>query len=106
MQLSLQERAVLQFLLPSQGSFTDLLCREDLIAKVKLTQEDIEEFDIKSLPSGGIAWSEEKAEGKTWEVEISELEKNAIKAQLKKLSEDKKLGAEHLTLAKEFKIEE
>lgn len=106
MQLSLQERALLQFLLPTQGSFTELLCREDLVSKVKLTQEDVEEFEIKSLPSGGIAWSEEKAKDRIWDIEFTELEKSAVKKQLKKLSEEGKLSADHMTLAKAFKIEE
>lgn len=101
-QLTLKDRLVLSNTLPMQGNFIDLICREDILKKVSIKQEEIAQFEIKVLDTGGLGWSEDKVKDTTWDVEFSEAEKTYIKSTLTKLSDENKLTVDHVAIYKLF----
>ena len=62
LQLSLNERIDLQSVLPVKEGITTLIIIEDIKSKLKITQDEIVEFNIQDVqfPNGntGIKWNE------------------------------------------------
>ncbi len=95
-----KDRLLLVNILPSQGSFEDLIISKDIKSKIDFKQEDLELYEIKTIENNNVTWSAEKD---TWiEIEFTEAEKNFISTTLKKLSEDKKLNVDLIDLYKFF----
>jgi hypothetical protein len=104
-ELSLMERFSLIQILPTEGKFEDLIVSEDIKSKIKITQDEIKEFEIRTEVVGdyiSTKWNEEKINGKVWSYEFSSLESSLIKTLLKKISDSEKLNLSQLKLYKEF----
>ena len=99
MLFSVLHRIQLGQVLPSKGTFEDLIIREDILDKVKITQEEITEFEIKTIENR-LQWNGEKA--KDIEIELTNAETEHVKKALKDLSEKKELDASYLSLYKLF----
>lgn len=99
MKFSVKDRIVLPPILPSEGSYTDMVIRRDLIEKLTLSQKEIEEFEVK-VDGGQITWDEKKAKEK--DVELTELELGLLRKSLKKLDDDKKLTDDFIDLYKKI----
>jgi hypothetical protein len=101
MKLKLLDRIVLGSLLPKEGKYEDLIVTEDIKKKVGLKQEEIEEYEVKTLDGGGIGWNPIGAQSE-FEIEFAELETGVIKKTLEKLNTDEKLTAETIGIYKLF----
>jgi len=101
--ISLLEKIMLTTIFPKQGSRKELLVREDIINKVKLTQKDFSDFNIQETEKGGLTWDEKGVVSK-FDIEFTDLEIDEIKASLKVLDEEKKLTREHNSLWEMFDV--
>ncbi len=99
MKLGIKDRIILPTILPKEGNFTTLVVKADLLDKIKITQEEIKEFEIESQ-ADSIKWNPEKDKKK--EFELTELEINLVKDCLKKLDETGKLNDDTFNLFKLF----
>jgi hypothetical protein len=106
MKLTIQERFVLTNILPKEGSYTELVITSDLRKKVDPTQKELKEIQYTPINDGTGRghYNVEKANTIETEIKIEELEENQVKEALKKLDEEKKLTADHITLYKKFII--
>lgn len=101
MTLSLRDRLILPSILPTEGSFTKIVIKNDILDKVKITQEEITEFEIKSNEeNNSVNWNQTKE--KPLDVSFSGLESNLIKECLENLSNEEKLNDETFSLYKLF----
>ena len=91
---------LIAWLLPTEWSFEDLLVIWDIKKKVWITQEEIIDCWIKTTESGATTRDSKKDKDK--KITFSDMEKEFIKKELKKLSDNKKLTENHLELYKEF----
>lgn len=96
MKLKLLDRIILKGLLRTEGSFIDLTIRKDLVEKIDISQEEIKEFEIKTV-GNSLEWSTEASE-KEFEYDLTDLETNAVVEQLKKLDKEEKLSSDHMNL--------
>ena len=99
MLLTLKERFSLPSILPTQGGFTKLVIKNDIIDKIKITQEEIKEFEIESNGQE-VKWNTTKE--KDLEVDFTELESNLIKECLSTLDKEEKLNDETFGLYNKF----
>ena len=99
MQVTVLERIALLNLLPREGNILTVRTIRDLKKKLEFTESDIKTLDLK--PEGQmIRWSHEKEFELT--VEFTDGESGIIKAELKRLDEEKKLTADHISLYEKF----
>ena len=98
MKLTLLERIVLPSILPAKGTFENMIVRRDIMERVKINQEELEKYQIKSL-DGGLKWEPTADE---FDYEFSEIEKILIVQSLKSLSEKGEISPDHLSLYKKF----
>lgn len=87
-------------MLPKENDFAGLVIKSDLVNKIKITQDEIKEFEIKNLRDGVISWNEKKE--KDLEVELTDLETQMVKDILTEMDKEKKLTDEHVELYKKF----
>lgn len=100
-ELSLLDKLIFPSILKKEGSFEDMIIVKDIKKKINITQDEVKEYNLQSLNTGGIIFNEKGSEAK-FEIEFTELETKMIKEGLKKLEEDKKLTEDHLDLYKKF----
>lgn len=90
MELNIINRLQLVGVLPSEGDFLTLTVKKDILQKINLTQEEIEEWEVKPKENGRIEWNTKKA--KEIDVVFSAPEGELIKSALVKLNNEKKLN--------------
>src|ERR1035437_5068235 len=100
MTLSLKERLVIPNILPTEGNFTTLVIKNDLLDKLKVTQEEIKDLEIKS-EGNNIYWDSSKETEKDFD--ITDLELGLIKDSLNKLDETGKLNDDTFLIFKKLK---
>jgi len=76
-----------------------LFCIADIKEKIKIKQEEITEFDLRTLDNGQPIW---KKSDKIFEYKFTELEKEQVLITLKKLHDEEKLLDSLLPLCKLF----
>lgn len=96
---TIKDRIVLPPILPSQGSYSDMIVRRDLIEKITLTQEELTEFEIKT-EDNRITWNEEKQ--RDFEIDLTELEYTLTKEALEKLDTNKEITDDFVELYGKF----
>lgn len=98
---TLADRLILRSSLPVRGGAVSFLIKADIIEKIKLTTEEIEEFEIKDLEGGGIKFN--KLGGAAiFEIGFSETEFQFIKTHFKDLDDKKQLTDQTYKLFKMF----
>lgn len=100
--LSLLERLVLTSSLPKTGGAVEFSLKADILEKIKLTQEDIEKYEIKDLPNGGGVRFNSEGKTATFEINFTETEFGFIKNHLKNLDAKKTLTDNTYRLFKIF----
>ena len=104
MKLGITDRIHLPELLPSKGSYIEMLLREDILKKVLLTQVEMEKWEVKiqTNESGqtSFGWNKEKVEDV--DIEFSDAENELIKKQLKEMDDKKELTPVFVILYKKF----
>lgn len=100
MKLTLKERLGILNILPKQGDFVTMTAKADLVDKIKVTQEEIKELHIETIPEGGLKWDGKKDLAK--EFEITDLETKIVKDELKRLDDAKQISDEILLIYKKF----
>lgn len=93
--ITLLDRIMLSNSLPEKGAFTDLIVRKDIIAKLRITQEEIEKFQIVTKPGGGVEW-EGKLTPDHFDFEFTNREVRLIHDTLKDLDRSKQLSSNHV----------
>ena len=88
--LNTWERVRIKEFLPKRSTFEKSIMANDIKKKVKFSQEEFEEFEIKTT-SAGTTWNEKGLVGK--EYKFSYLELEMFKAGLEKKSNDKQIEA-------------
>lgn len=97
--LTFTERILINSILPTEDSYLNLLARKDLLKKIVITNEEVEECDLKNNGSN-LVWDEKKA--KDISVNISEMEREYISNKLKSLDKEKKLNFNLVSFYKEI----
>ena len=100
MQFSIAERLNFGSLLPSEGDFITLTLKHDIIAKVRITQDEIAEWEIRSDDGSSFKWNAEKAKEK--EISFTDAETALIVRTLKELDSSKKLNDMTFGLYRKF----
>jgi predicted RNA-binding protein with PUA domain len=99
MQFHLKDRVILLNILPTKGSFEDLVVREDILKKIAISQEEIATYDIKTDSKGFLTWRQQED---TFSFDFTELEKEYVKRVLKEQSEKKELSVDAINLFRLF----
>jgi len=101
--LNISDRIVLSSLLPTEGGFEFLTCREEIINKIKISSDEIEKHKINIIPNerGEPITSWEKGDI-IYEYSFNKLQSRHIKNQLLILDKAEKLTPHHLNLYKQF----
>lgn len=88
LKLNVLERLALPSIMPDEGAFEDLIIRKELLVKLGFTQTDLEKYEIKQN-GNNISWNEKGNEFMGFE--LTTLEGEYIKKELKRVNEQKKL---------------
>ena len=106
LQLSLNERIDLQSVLPVKEGITTLIIIEDIKSKLKITQDEIVEFNIQDVqfPNGntGIKWNEKGALSLK-DVEFTKKEIDTIMNVFNKLDDSKEFPNSLINIYKKIK---
>lgn len=102
MKVTIGERISLLGVLPRQANIIIIRRVEELAKKLQPTNNEVKKFEIKPLGEQ-ITWNDPKYE---IEVEIGEIMVEEIKKILKQMSDENKLGREHISLFDKFIEEE
>lgn len=84
--LSLAERITLPGTLPQQGSYIDLLVCKDLQRKIELKQQELDDYEVRSLPNGMLGWNAKGVEAQL-NVALTEREHELLTRSLRKADE-------------------
>lgn len=92
--LTLSDRIHLPSILKTEGNYSYLIIRKDIIKKLAISQEEVKKYEIKEIEEGfqkgWLSWNEKGASSK-FSYDFTELEKNEIKLALQKLDKEEKL---------------
>lgn len=97
--LNLKERIVISNILPTKGNFTMMIIKSDISNKLKVTQDEISEFDIVS-EGNQIRFNIEKDSNKDFI--LTDAETNMIKESLSNLDKSGELDDSTFELFKKF----
>jgi hypothetical protein len=100
MKLNLKDRLVISGIMPSEGNFTTMVIKSDLLKKLQPTQDEIKELEIEQHDDM-MKWNISKDLEKDFD--LTELESNLINDTLKKLDDNGKLNDDTFTLYKKIK---
>lgn len=99
MKLNTLERLIAMGLLPETGDFSTLNTIDAARKSIGLKPEEVEEFDFKiSEDKKSWLWNAKGSEEK--EIELNKAAVRMLEEELKKLNDDKKLTANHMSLYK------
>lgn len=100
LKLNLADRVLLGSFLPEKTGLKDLIIKNDILDKTKITQEDILKYQIAENENA-TTWNKDGASA-VFEIEFTELEIVLLKSSIKDLAEKKELTMHHLSLAKQL----
>lgn len=100
MKLTLLEKITIPSLLKKEGDFKTIILNKDILEKVKISQDELKEFDIKASEKS-LTWNE-KGVNAEFEIEFTDFEKLEIKLALQKLDEEKKITIDYTSLYEKF----
>lgn len=99
-ELNLLDRLIVPNLLKTKTSFDIILINDDILEKIKLTQKELLDYQIKVTESG-VNWNDKG--GKAMKsIEFTELEINEIKEGLTILHTEKAMTREYKGLYQKF----
>lgn len=102
MELTTIERIILPSILKKEGNFKVLIINEDIEKKVKLTQEELIDFDIV-INDKGLTMNNKGSES-VKVIDFSDLELDEIKSIFKSLDNSNKLNKTFISLYKKVMI--
>jgi len=128
MQLTVFERLLLQSILPQEGDFITLKLVRKLRESLAFSEKEIADIDFKNhwkcpkcgkvelsaqvikcqdcgiymRPAGQVTWDEEKAISVIKDVHMGKSMENLCETTLQKLSDEKKLTEQHMSLFEKF----
>ena len=128
MQLTVFERLMLQSMLPQEGDFITLKLVRKLKESLAFSEKEISEINFKNhwkcpkcnkvelsaniikcqdcgiymIPAGQVTWDEEKAINVIKDVHMGKAMLNLCETALQKLSDEKKLTEQHISLFEKF----
>jgi hypothetical protein len=97
--LNVGERLIILQILPKEGNFATLRLLRDLSAKIGLSAEELEEFEVKQEETK-ILWNTKGIEERPIELKTKEIE--LISKELKKMDKDRKLDFQHFSIFEKF----
>jgi hypothetical protein len=100
LKLNLSDRLLLGNFLPEKTGLKDLIIKNDILDKTKITQEDILKYQINETEKA-TTWNKDGVLA-VFEIEFTELEILLLKSSIKDLAEKKELMMHHLNLAKQL----
>ena len=98
MKLTILERLMILNVMPDVGNVATMRMRQHLIEKAGLTAEEMEEAKVATGEDGTLRWEKEFDK----DIEFKPAEHALISEALERLSNDKKLQPEQLTLYDKF----
>ena len=103
MKLNVQDRLILSRIVPEKGNFETMSTVEKLKEALFLTEEEVEEFELKQSDTS-ITWNEKGSEEK--EIDLSIKGKALLVKMLEELDETEELNAHQFLVFKKFKEED
>ena len=98
MKLGVSKRLSIESLLPKEGNYVELVLIKDIITKVKMSQKEIADVEMKYVGER-IMWNPEK--DKEVEIKFTDKELEIIKKALENLDKENKLNLDLIDLYKE-----
>ena len=102
-ELTVKERAVLPSILPAQGDKLTQIMVRSLNEKVRFTESEIEELEMKSDASG-IRWNQKKAADRLFSFEVSDGEALIMRDASKELDNQKRVNQDNLSLVEKIDL--
>jgi len=99
--LKILDKVMIPSVLPEKGNIITMTIIKDIISKVALTQNDIEEYSITTLPNGSLKWIEPK-EDAFFEIEFTDLEVTEIKKGINALDAKQEIVSDMMGLVNIF----
>lgn len=99
--LKLVDRLTLPAILKKEANYETLIINSDIKKKVEITQQDLIDYQIKTVGEGQVSWSKEANEVE-FVYTFSEMEVSKIKEALIELNNSNKLTEDVLGLYKQF----
>lgn len=99
MKMGVKERLLIPQLLPREGNLVSLRLARDISQKTDLSQEDMDEIELKVQEDGSVKWSDKKEEefGRK-NIKFTDSEIGFLKDQIKKLNEKEKISRDAFLL--------
>ena len=102
MELTVKERILMGLLYPQQGNIQTQLIIRDIETKVRITDEEGKEINLKAIPTGeGVTWDIKKATIKN--IEFTSTEMAFLKDQVSRLDKENKVTSKLLDLCLKIK---
>jgi len=89
MKLTIKDRLVIGNLYPKEGDILTQLLVKSIKEKVRITEEEIKEIQLRKFPNGNISYQTDRA--KELLVDFTEDELTVLKQQVEKLDKQKKV---------------
>lgn len=101
--LSVQERLILgNLVLPKQGNFLTMELVQAFKSELSFDEEELSEFEVRETGEGVIAWNQDKAVER--EFEIGDALRKITVDELQGLDDNKKLTPSHMSLFRKFML--
>lgn len=100
MKLEIYERLVMANILPEKENLLNMIIIEDIKEKIKLSQEEITKFEIKS-DDGKLTWKNDSDSSK--EIEFTEAEISIISNQIDNLDKNKEITTDMVSVIRKIK---
>jgi len=103
MKLTIKDRILIEALYPMQADIVTQTLIRDISKKVVLSQEEIEQAEIRPRQEGGLQWNTEKASGMIADIFFTDAERECLKKQIERMDNEKKVTLELLDLCIKIK---
>ncbi|MDD5010022.1 MAG: hypothetical protein PHC68_16670 [Syntrophorhabdaceae bacterium] len=104
--LGIKDRLTIPTFFPERSNFVDQILKEDIAAKIRITQEDVAEIELRITEPDKdgrqfMSWTKEKEIEK--EVEFTQAEINYLKKQVDHLDKTENLADDMMAVAKSIR---
>ena len=99
--LGIRERIFFKGILPQKAGYIKQIIAIGIINKVAVSNQEVQEFDLKDLPSGMIEWNKDKAKEKVFK--FNQVEYEFLKEQVEKLDKEEGITIDLIGICKKIK---
>jgi hypothetical protein len=98
---TVRDRLIVPEFFPERANLLSKIIEQDIAQKVRFSQEEITEFEIKQNPNGAVSWNPEKAKEK--EIGLTKSEVQFLKEQVARIDAEKAFTSATVETAQKIK---